>query len=711
MKTSIFANNIFFIVILVVFLFFSLSFNYYFILFFIYFLFIVFKFKRHKVFIVSNIIIVLLIFIIYCFFESKYDTLFEEQEVYFYSQITDKDDKLYVKYKSYTLYVYYDQYDEFEIGDYVYIIGNFNKIEDKRIFNAFDYKDYLKYNKIKGICYASNIQFISKKFHVNSLKSFVYKYIDKYIKDYESNMIIKGLVLGDSSLFSEELNEDIRINGIVHLFAVSGLHVNLFISLFIYFFKYFKVKEKFIDIIIICFLMVYIVITSFSPSILRSSLMFFIAYINKTFFKSVFSSLDVCSFSFILLLIINPYFVYNLGFVLSYFVCFVLILSSSIIRNKSNMMQSLIMSFMSNVFTLPLIINYNYEINLLSPIVNVVFIFLVSSIILPLTVFILICPFFVFIYNYIIEAFLYFISLCSNFEVCLKLPRFNSFLIFVYYLIILCFFVCFRNKYYRYLFCFLYLCFVFMFSNKQYFYSKNNIECFYLNDGEALLFRNHHFTILVDTGDAYNNELLLYLKSEGIKKIDYLIISHNHNDHNGALFSICEEIDVRNVLVSDIYSANLDGIDNVYRCSVGDSFVCNEMSFTILFPYEVNEDENDNSMVVYFCFKDYKFLLMGDLTCKYESYIIDYLKKHDLEVDILKIGHHGSDTSTSRELIEYLRPKYALILTGRKWIDIFPKKCIIDLLSEYNITVLQTKALYSFKMFFSDANIYISSVH
>ena len=72
-------------------------------------------------------------------------------------------------------------------------------------------------------------------------------------------MILEALVLGDSSNFSDELDEDLRINGIVHLFAVSGLHISLFIMMFTYVLNFFKMKEKYCDIVISIFLFFYIV--------------------------------------------------------------------------------------------------------------------------------------------------------------------------------------------------------------------------------------------------------------------------------------------------------------------------------------------------------------------------------------------------------------------------------------------------------------------
>ena len=716
MKNNIFVNNVFLIVISLVLLLLSLSDFVYFIFFVIYIIYIIRRFKNNKMFIVVNICLLVFTSLYFVLLEIKYnDFIMFNEEIRFESRIYDieysKDKLRYIcKYDKRKVIVYYDE-EELDVGDYIYIIGDSIEIEGNRIKNFFNYKNYLKHEKISGIVYANEIKVLKNGFNINSIKQLVFRYVNKYIKDDDSNMILKALVLGDSSNFSDELDEDLRINGIVHLFAVSGLHISLFIMMFTYVLNSFKMKEKYCDIVISIFLFFYIVITSFSASILRASLMYYFTLVNKHFFKSLFSSLDICSFSFIVLVLINPYIAFNLGFILSYMVCFVLVLSSSLIKTKNNNLQVLYMSILSNVFTLPIVININYEINILSPLINVFFISFTSSIILPFTFVLLLIPIFGFVYKYLIDVFLLMIKFSSYFFINLDLPYFDNIYIIIYYGIIFLFLVFVYNKKLRILFISLYCIFLVLFSNKDYFYNKNSIDCLYLNDGEAMLIRNKRYNVLIDSGDGYNDEVYNFLRSEGIKKLDYFIITHEHNDHFGGAKKILENIRVDKLIVTCVNTSDFSRYDNVIKAKIGDVFTIGDIRFEVLFPYQKSNEENDNSLVTYFSFCEYNILCLGDLTVNEEDEVISYLEQKNYDVDIIKIGHHGSNSSTSIDLLDYCKAKYAIIMVGKKWIDVFPNLGIINRLNEYNITVFSTKDYYSFKLYFHDKKIYISSVH
>ena len=716
MKTNIFINNIFIILINVTLLLLSLN-NFIYLIFLILFLiYIIIKYKKYKYFIIANIILLIYISLHYFIIDNKYKTFInEDKDFRLNSQIIDieyiSDGLRYIcRYNNKKIIVYYDK-EIFDIGDYVYIIGESQKIEENKIKNSFNYKTYLKHNKINGIIYAKEIRYIKSSFHVNKMKQIVFSYINKYIKDFDSNMMIRALILGDSSSFSDSLNEYLRINGIVHLFAVSGLHITLFITMLAFVLKNLKVKDKYIDIIILLFLFIYIIITSFAPSVLRASLMYFISLLNKKFFNSVLSSLDICSLSFLVLVCINPYIAFNLGFILSYIVCFVLILSSDLIKTENKYLQVIYMSILANIFTLPIVINIAYEINLLSPLINLIFITITSSIILPFSFIVIVMPILSFLYKYIIDLFLLIIRISSYFKIELKLPHFTDFYIIIYYLIILLFLLYFYNKKLRLFFATIYIAFIIVFSNKAYFYNKNTIDCLYLNDGEAMLIRNKRYNVLIDSGDGKNDEVYNFLRSEGIKKLDYFIITHNHNDHNGGARKILNQINVKSLILSNIDQSEYRYYDNVIRANVGDVFLIGDIKFEVLFPYERSNEENDNSLVTLFKFCEYNILCLGDLGKTKENRIISYLEKNHIKIDIIKIGHHGSDTSTSEELIKYSKAKYAIIMVGNKWIEVFPKISIINILNEYNITVFCTKHLYSFKLYLNEKDIYISSVH
>ena len=694
-KNNPLINNIFFIVLFLIFLALSIYHVIFILLFSLYSLYLFLKIKN-KIIIITSIII-LSIFVVHYIIIKSYclNYHFDSDKAYkvVYVEKKESNNKIIIKHKRYQIYLYTKC--DIDVGDYIKINGSIEEIDDVRIKNSFNYKAYLENNLVLGIIYSDDIEIIKHKIVLNSLSSIVNDYIDKYFKD-DANNLLKALIIG-RKYFSEDLNNDLKENGIIHLFAISGLHVSIFILLISKLLSIFKFNDKGKDIFIIIFLTLYLFVTNFMISIIRAVLMYALNIINKHKFKYLFSSLDIASTSFIIILIICPVYIFNISFILSYLVTFIIILVSNLIKDKNNLYQILLISLIANVFTLPIIINMNYEINILSPIVNVFYISLVSSIILPLSIIVLVFPIFSFVYKYIVDVFYYFIHLTTNISINISLPHFDPYAVFIY-LVILILFVMLKRKGISII---LYLLFVVIFYNISTFYQGENIYFMYLNNGEASLIRLKNKNILIDCGDGYKDEVLMYLKSIGIRKLDYVFISHNHSDHCGGIDNINKDIDIKHLYLSRYDYGAYRYYKNSEILDVSDLIEDRDVVIEVLAPEREGMEENDNSLVLYFSIKkyDYHILFTGDSTNNVNDVILKNLKGR--EVDLIKIAHHGSNTSSSIDFLRKINVNKAVIMVGKKWKGTLPSEEVLsnlDILGiDYYLSINDYSIIYDLK--------------
>ena len=247
----------------------------------------------------------------------------------------------------------------------------------------------------------------------------------------------------------------------------------------------------------------------------------------------------------------------------------------------------------------------------------------------------------------------------------------------------------------------LYLLFIVIFYNISTFYQGENIYFMYLNNGEASLIRLKNKNILIDCGDGYKDEVLMYLKSIGIRKLDYVFISHNHSDHYGGIDNIYRDINIQHLYLSKYdygyyrYYKNSEILD-VYDC-VEDKDIIVE----VIAPENEGIEENDNSLVLYITIKkyDYHILFTGDSTNNMNDVIIKNLNNR--VVDLIKIAHHGSNTSSSIDFLEKINANAAIIMVGKKWIGKLPSEEVLNNLDilgiNYFLSIDDYSVLYDLK--------------
>lgn len=228
-----------------------------------------------------------------------------------------------------------------------------------------------------------------------------------------------------------------------------------------------------------------------------------------------------------------------------------------------------------------------------------------------------------------------------------------------------------------------------------------------VGQGDAILLTAPEGNILIDAGDnieRYEQALKNYLDSLGITQLDYFILTHPHADHIGGADVILKNYKIDTVIMPDkaatskVYAALLDGIEqngaDLELAEAGMTFSVGALSCKILAPLKNYSDVNDMSVVIRATFGEVSMMFTGDAEGnkegKSEKDILATYSANELQCDFLKVGHHGSDTSTSPAFLNAVSPKIAAISCGKGNSYGHPVQSTLDALSAAGVTVYRT---------------------
>lgn len=579
----------------------------------------------------------------------------------------------------------------FSLGDTLSLKGTLEIPKNNTIPNTFNYKEYLKYKKINYILKIDSFKVYSSNKNIFlKIKNYLYK----RIYNIKYNDYLYAFILGKSSYLDEEEYENYKINGVTHLFALSGLHVSIFSLILLNTMKRLKLKEKLSFIITSLFLLFFSFVASYTPSILRAVIFFILSSINKIYYFHI-KPINILYLTFIILVVINPFYIFNTGFILSFTITFFILLFNEYNSVKSGLKSILIISLLSFFSSLPIIINMSYEINIISSINNIFFIPFVTNIVFPVSIISVIFPKISYVLNILTTFMEYVSNISSNIvNITIYFPYFNKISIVFYYLFLILFI---KLKKKKYLFLIL---FILLFLKIKPMFNRNTILYFLdVGQGDSLLIRTkNNKSIMVDTGgkltykkekwelknrnfDIEKNTIIPFIKSIGINKIDYLFLTHGDADHCGNSKSLIDSFNVKKVYL------NKGKINNCEKKANGNILYEDYLKIDNVIVHSLNNgnynDENSLSMVLLLLIDNYKILLMGDAPKSVEEQII---KKNNLNnIDLLKVGHHGSNTSSSKNFIGHIKPKYSIISVGENNKFGHPKESVLNNLDDSKI--------------------------
>ncbi len=643
-------------------------------------------------------ILILIITIIYTKY-YPFKSVFNTNDTEFIGIVEDyiiKDNQIKISLKSkeriIVTYKYTGKvFNNLSYGDKIKVTGVLKEPSTNNIFNNFNYKKYLYNKKIYYIIEASKIDKIqNNNNHIYTIKNLLYTRINSL----KSSNYIKALLFGDNKL-DKEIKTSYQINGISHLFSVSGFHINFITSIIYFYLDRVTYNKKIKYITVDIFLVLYLLLCN-TTSLLRCTVMNILLSINHLL-KLNIKKIDIVLLTLILCIIINPFIIYDIGFIYSYTISFFLILYKNKYKTNNKLLKIIYISLISFLVSLPINIYTSYEINFLSIILNIIIVPIVSLILLPLSLLTLIFPILdniLYLITSILEKISLYTSNINIFKQILSKP--SIILIIIYYLVIIL--ILSKNKHY-------YLILILLIFHKTIPLYNSNLEVVMFDVGEAdsmlISTPSKKVNILIDTGRGIDiNNIIIYLKSIGISKLNYLIITHGDEDHIGGALYLIDNFKVDNVILNkgDYTELEVELITHLKNKNIKYTNNINKIPLLGSYMYLLNtkefSNENDNSIVTYFEYQKYKFLFMGDSSSKTEEYLINNYNLTN--ISFLKVGHHGSNTSSSPLFINKINPKVSLISVGRNNFYHHPNKEVLTNLS--NSVIYRTDINKSIKI-------------
>ncbi|MDX8341908.1 DNA internalization-related competence protein ComEC/Rec2 [Rossellomorea sp. YZS02] len=533
--------------------------------------------------------------------------------------------------------------------------------------------------------------------------------------------VTQALLFGETGMIEEDTMKSFRELGVVHLLAISGLHVGMLFAFLHHFLLRAGVTREAASWMGISFLLCYIVLTGGSPSVVRaSSMLIVLLLVRKTSLNiRVFDSLTVV---FLILVLYEPFSVFNVGFQLSFVVSFSLVISSrTILKDASSLRQMLMVTIVAQLSSLPIVIYHFYEFSLIGFLTNLLYVPLFSTIVLPMAIImyflssIVTAGWVMVPYETLLEGIQWLSSAVSSFPLSTLVMGRPHFLVLLCYLILIYYaFVGFeRRKYFSGVLLIL-LGFLHLLWNN--FHPYGEVVFIDVGQGDATLIDlpYNRGTYLIDTGGeiqfpkekweeksssfSVGEDIVVpFLKSKGITRIDTLILTHGDLDHVGGAEAVLNEVEVTEILISPGSREKVEMEKIVEkaqnkRVSVREAMFPSgwrgdEEGLHIVSPLDEAYEGNNDSIVIYGEIGLRKWLFTGDLEEEGESGL---MKTFDLPVDVLKVGHHGSNTSSTEPFLEETNPDVAVISAGETNRFGHPHPDVVERLTTRGMTIYNT---------------------
>ena len=327
---------------------------------------------------------------------------------------------------------------------------------------------------------------------------------------------------------------------------------------------------------------------------------------------------------------------------------------------------------------IPFNVLFNYSINILNYIVGIALIPISKYIVLLMYMGLLLPKYY--ILNNVFQLYYTFLHKLDFKYLNINMDAFSQYFLVIYYLIIFLFLyfseINFTSK--KRLFSISYIAILLIKTLPVNNLIFNKVSFINVGQGDATLIQYGLYNVLIDTGGSLNNDiavnsLIPYFRRNKIYKIDKVYITHYDLDHYYALDSLKQ-----NFIVGEVIDYNTFNIKNDNKL----------MIYNLNNYYNNNVEENYKSLILYFKISEKYFLIMGDAPKEIELKIIkDY---PNLKTDYLKVGHHGSNTSTAEQFVKFLQPKEAIISCGENNIYKHPSPETLEILSKNNVEIRRT---------------------
>jgi competence protein ComEC len=226
-------------------------------------------------------------------------------------------------------------------------------------------------------------------------------------------------------------------------------------------------------------------------------------------------------------------------------------------------------------------------------------------------------------------------------------------------------------------------------------YYQTSLMFLDVGQGDAIYLESKGCKMLIDSYEGSFE----FLKNRGVYTLDYLFLTHPDTDHIKEAYEITEAIDVENIYLSPYGTyPKLNG--KIHHAYPDEQIVCGLFHIEVLGPVRAYASDNDNSIVLRITAHEKTFLFTGDIEAEAE---LDLIRRYELKSDVLKVSHHGSNTSTSMQFIDAVRPQDAILSVGRSNRYGFPSPIVMDRIQNDDRKIYRTDSdhtiIYRFDIF------------
>ncbi|HPP36332.1 MAG TPA: DNA internalization-related competence protein ComEC/Rec2 [Clostridiales bacterium] len=542
--------------------------------------------------------------------------------------------------------------------------------------------------------------------------------------------LMNGMLIGYRGGLTDEVKEAFSDAGLLHVMAVSGANVAFLAAPLSFLLKMLRIRKRAANLVIIAFLNLFACVAGFEPSVLRAVLMACVLLLAAVIYREpdIYTSIAV---SCIIMLVLSPYMLFNIGFQLSYAA------TLSIVMLYGNISRAIRCRFIpkktadviaatlaAQIGVLPLTIMHFNKVSVISLIPNILaapmlgVITVLGALMAVLGQFSLTLSVLIgYVNNILLSAVLYITKWSASLPwATFRMVTPPAAAVIIYYMMVLYLLwyaplkgIKLKLKHVSaVLLLSAAVCLMFV-------VRPACLEVVFLDVGQGdstFIRTSSGMTVLVDGGGSSNPDVdsgvgeltvVPFLLDSGVASLDAVIATHAHTDHTQGLMDVMEMLGVRNLIIPSLddeacFAELLELAGNkgipVTRCSSG--MVINldrNTSLYVLNPEaRCKEDEdslNNTSLVLRLCYKDISLLFMGDAEKEVEEKLANSAFAQLLDADVIKIGHHGSATSTGESFIEAVDPVAAVISTGRNNFG-HPSKKVLRLLEEKGIRYFRT---------------------
>ena len=592
-------------------------------------------------------------------------------------------------------------------GQIVEIVGRLSQPAAPTVPYRFNFRNFLRHQGIHLTIHTSELTVLETRFSPWRLQHDMADWIRDRFPPLTASYL-QSFFLGLRDDMDEETMDMFSNLGILQLFSISGVNVTLLTGILKNALKRMGLIDIFVDAITVIFCIGFVFLAGGSVSVIRACSMAVVSIINRRF-KMGLSSFDIFSLVFIVNFVFNPTVVYQGGFQFSYWISFILICSGPTLKNLTSLQSRIVIVYLARMASIPLSVASSYELNMTAYLSNLLISPLLMTLVIPSLLITLIIPPLAPLMDLLLQAFEMVNAFLASFlNINIIFGRIS--LLVVILLMALLLVSCYFYEKYHKLWIRLALIgvYVLILEGNRIWQPHAVITFLDVGQGDAAIIRSPHqaCTIIIDTGgdvsrigseqpSIFSHTLEPYLLGNGVRNIDFLILTHEHYDHIAEAIPLMRRFNVQNIIVSErSHGHQMQAITRVAKAKdipihiarPLDTFTCGNQIYTFIHDEIDYVDLNEDSLVMTVEIEGFNVLLTGDIGHIREEVILE--NNHLSRIDVYQVAHHGSRYSNSLAFMDALNIRYAVVQVGRRNFYGHPHAELFEVTDELGIPLL-----------------------